>query len=380
MIYFDNAAATGKKPKSVINAVNNALINYSANPGRSGHDLSVKCALKVYEVRKKCAEFFGADGPENVIFTLNCTQSINIVLKGILHRGDHVIISNLEHNAVMRPLIKTGVSFDVAKVGSNNQETLEEFKKLIKVNTKLVLVTGASNVTGKTLPIEEIGNICKKRGVYFCVDAAQIAGVKKIDMQKMNIDYLCIAGHKGLYAPMGIGILICRKPIENTIIEGGTGTSSIGLFQPNVLPEKLESGTLNMVGILGLSAGLDFIFGKGIDVIEKHEYKLFERLYNGIVKNKFIKVYAENPNIENYVPVLSFNVKDVSSSKTVNLLNDYGFALRGGIHCAPLAHKAIGSLPDGTARASFSAFNNVSEVDSLISVINSKKFIEKLKK
>ena len=378
MIYFDNAATTGKKPKSVISAVNNALLNYSANPGRSGHDLSVKCADKVYEVRKKTASFFGADGPENVVFTLNCTQSINTVLKGVLHKGDHVVISNLEHNAVMRPLIKTGVNFDVVSVYRDQAKTIEEFKKKIKVNTKLVLVTGASNVTGKTLPIEEIGNICKKRGVYFCVDAAQIAGVKKIDMQKMNIDYLCVACHKGLYAPMGIGVLICRKPIENTIIEGGTGTSSIDFLQPDVLPEKLESGTINMAGICGLGAGIDFVNKKGIENIEKHEYMLFERLYKGLSRNQNIVSYCENPDINSYVPVLSFNYKGVNSSNLSNLLNSYGFALRGGLHCAPTAHKVIGTLPDGTVRASFSAFNSLSEVDGLLSILNNGDFVKKL--
>lgn len=380
MIYLDNAATTGKKPKSVVQAVNNALINYSANPGRSGHQLSIKCADAVYNTRSKIAEFFGAEGPENVIFTLNCTHSINIVLKGVLHKGDHVIISDLEHNAVMRPLKKIGVSFDVAKVYRNDKDTIEEFKKKIKVNTKLVLVTGASNVTGKTLPIAEIGKICKNRGVYFCVDAAQIAGVSEINMQKMNIDYLCIAPHKGLYSPMGIGVLICTKPIENTIIEGGTGTSSIDFFQPDILPEKLESGTLNMAGILGVSAGVDFVKSIGIDNIRKHEYKLFETLYNGLKTNEKIEIYAENPDINSYMPVLSFNFLGVPSSTAVNILNEYGFALRGGLHCAPNAHKSIGTLPYGTVRASISVFNNPQEINLFVNACNNKKILEKMLK
>ena len=378
MIYLDNAATTGKKPKSVVQAVNNALINLSANPGRSGHNLSVKCADSVYNARNKIADFFGADGPENVIFTLNCTHSINAVLKGIIHKGDHVVVSNLEHNAVMRPLKKMGVNFDVANVYRDDMQTVEEFKRKIKVNTKLVLATGASNVTGKTLPIEEIGNICKKRGIYFCVDAAQIAGVIKINMQKMNIDYLCIAPHKGLYAPMGIGVLICRKPIENTIIEGGTGTSSIDFLQPDILPEKLESGTVNMSGIMGVSAGIDFVKSIGIEKIKQHEYNLFERLYMGLTKNINIKLYAENPDIYSYAPVLSFNFSGVPSSRAVNVLNEAGFALRGGLHCAPTAHKAIGTLPDGTVRASMSVFNNSQEIDALINACNNEKLLQKM--
>lgn len=378
MIYFDNAATTGKKPRSVVLAVNNALTNFSANPGRSGHDLSVKCANAVYNARDKISQFFGADGPENVVFTLNCTHSINIVLKGILRKGDHVVVSNLEHNAVMRPLKKMGINFDIANVYRDDSQTLEEFKSKIKVNTKLVLVTGASNVTGKILPVEEIGEICKKRGVYFCVDAAQIAGVVPINMQKMNIDYLCIAPHKGLYAPMGVGVLICRKTIENTIIEGGTGTSSIDFSQPDILPEKLESGTVNMAGILGVSAGIDFVKKIGIENIRKHEFELFKRLYDGINKNENINVYAENPDFYSYAPVLSFNFKGVSSSKAVQIFNENSVALRGGLHCAPTAHKTIETLPGGTVRASFSVFNNLQEVDTLISLCNSKKILQKM--
>lgn len=378
MIYFDNAATTGKKPKTVVWSVNNALINFSANPGRSGHDLSIKCANAVYDTRDKISQFFGADGPENVVFTLNCTHSINVVLKGILREGDHVVVSNLEHNAVMRPLKKMGINFDAATVYRDDAKTLEEFKRKIKVNTKLVLVTGASNVTGKTLPIADIGNICKNRGVYFCVDAAQIAGVTPIDMQKMNIDYLCVAPHKGLYAPMGIGVLICRKPIENTIIEGGTGTSSIDFLQPDILPEKLESGTVNMAGILGVSAGVDFVKKIGVDNIRKHEFELFKKLYLGLVSNKNIILYAENPDIYSYAPVLSFNFKGVESSKAVQILSENGVALRGGLHCAPTAHKVIGTLPAGTVRASFSVFNNAQEVDTLITLCNSKKILKKM--
>ncbi len=380
MVYLDNAATTGKKPNSVVWAVNNALINFSANPGRSGHQLSAKCAEAVYSTRSKISDFFGANGPENVIFTLNCTHSINIVLKGILHKGDHVVVSNLEHNAVMRPLKKTGVSFDVAEVHRQDKDTVEEFKKKIKVNTKLVLVTGASNVTGKTLPIAEIGKVCKNRGVYFCVDAAQIAGIEKIDMTKMNIDYLCIAPHKGLYAPMGIGVLICRKPIENTIIEGGTGTSSIDFLQPDILPEKLESGTVNMAGIMGVSAGIDFIKNIGTEKIKTHEYKLYEKLYNGLKTNKNIKIYAENPDVYSYMPVLSFNFNNVPSSKAVEVLNQSGFALRGGLHCSPMAHKSIGTLPYGTIRASISVFNNFKEIEAFINTCNNEKILQKMLK
>lgn len=379
MIYFDNAATSGKKPQTVVNAVNFALNNLSANPGRSGHDLALKAADTVYKAREKISEFFGADGPENVIFTLNCTHSINCVLKGLINTGDHVVISNLEHNAVMRPLNKMGVNFSIAKISDDIEETLNEFKTKIKVNTKLVLVTGASNVTGKILPIAEIGKMCEKRGIFFCVDSAQIAGVLPINMQKMNIDFLCLAPHKGLYAPMGLGVLICRKPINNTIIEGGTGTSSIDSFQPQIMPEKLESGTVNLPAIAGLSAGVDFVKQKGIDKIYNHELKLTKMLYNGLKNNPNIMLYTPEPVYNTYAPVLPFNYKGLESTKTAQLLNSYGIAVRSGLHCAPTAHKAIGTLPHGAVRVSFGVFNTEAEVERLISILKSKKIIEKNK-
>ena len=258
MIYFDNAATTGIKPPSVVAAVKYALENLSANPGRSGHQASAKAAELVYKAREKVALFFGAEGAENVVFTLNCTHSANCILKGVLRRGDHVVVSSMEHNAVVRPLVKTGVSYSVAKVSlTDDGETLKSFAQSIKPNTRLIFCTGASNVTGKILRIQRIGELCRKRGILFAVDAAQTAGVLPIDMQKQNIDFLCVAPHKGLYAPMGTGILIARKNIINTVLEGGTGTNSLELKQPPDLPERLESGTLNLPGIAGISAGME---------------------------------------------------------------------------------------------------------------------------
>ncbi len=378
MIYFDNAATSGKKPQNVINAVDFALKNMSANPGRSGHNLSVKTADAVYKTREKVSQFFGGGGGENVIFTLNCTQSINYVLKGVLRKGDRVVVSNLEHNAVMRPLKKMGINFDVVQIADDTETTLQNIKDKIEVNTKLVLMTGASNVTGTILPIPEIGKICKQRGILFCVDAAQIAGVLPIDMEKMNIDFLCVAAHKGLYAPMGIGILIARKNIENTIIEGGTGSSSIDFAQPDVLPEKFESGTINVPGILGVSAGIDFINSKGIENIYKHEFMLLEKLYNSLSLNKNIILYTKPPVYNWTAPVLPFNVVGKESGETAGILNEYGIAVRSGLHCAPTAHKVIGTLPYGCVRVSFGVFNTVSETDKLINVLKDKKIAKNL--
>ena len=370
MIYFDNAATTGKKPTEVIRAVDGALRELSANPGRSGHNASLKTADAVYSVREKAAEFFGASGAENVVFTLNCTHSINCVIKGVLKKGEHAVTSSLEHNSVMRPLIKEEIPFDTAYVSlADDSLTLREFERKIRPNTRLVICTGASNVLGKTLPIAEIGALCRERGVLFAVDAAQIAGVMPINMRQMNIDYLCVAPHKGLYAPMGIGVLICEKPIENTIIEGGTGTNSAELVQPEGLPERLESGTVNVPEIMGLSAGIDYVKGVGIKKIYSHEMKLIRYLYKELSKNDRVQLYTPEPKDGICAPVLSFNVYGKTSAEVSQYLNGKGIAVRGGLHCAPSAHRQIGTLDIGAVRVSVAAFNTPAEITSLIKAI-----------
>ena len=370
MIYFDNAATTGKKPIGVIRAVDGALKKLSSNPGRSGHTASLKAADAVYSVRDKAAEFFGASGAENVVFTLNCTHSINCVIKGVLKKGEHAVTSSLEHNAVMRPLIKEEIPFDMAYVSlTDDRATLREFERKIRPNTRLVICTGASNVLGKTLPIAEIGALCKERGVLFAVDAAQITGVLPINMREMNIDYLCVAPHKGLYAPMGIGMLICEKPIENTIIEGGTGTNSSQLVQPEALPERLESGTVNVPAIMGISAGIDYVKGMGIEKIYAHEMRLIRYLYRELSKIDNVQLYTPEPKDGLYAPVLSFNVYGKTSAEVSHYLNDKGIAVRGGLHCAPSAHIQIGTLDSGAVRVSVASFNNSAEIASLIKAI-----------
>lgn len=370
MIYFDNAATTANKPPEVIKAVENALRNYSANPGRSGHALSIKTAEEIYRIRKKTADFFGAKEAENVVFTMNCTEALNFVIKGVLSRGDHVIISSLEHNAVLRPLVKTGVNFDVARVDlKEDSKTIESFKKLFRPNTKLVVCTAASNVFGKILPIRAIGKLCRERGALFAVDGAQGGGVIPLDMQKDNIDFLCLAPHKGFYAPMGLGVLIAKKYIPNTVIEGGTGTNSAQKIQPLELPERLESGTLCVPAIFGFSAGLDFVKKKGIEKIYGGEFSLIERLYKQIKDLPWIRLYTPEPTKGLYVPVLSFNYSGFSSEETAAVLDKKGIAVRAGLHCAPLAHRSLWTEDTGTVRVSVSAFNNQSEIDRLISVL-----------
>lgn len=373
MIYFDNAATTGIKPARVVGAVKYAMEHNSANPGRSGHEASLKAAETVYKARKKLARFFGAESVESVVFTQNCTHSVNCVLKGIVHKGEHVVVSSLEHNAVMRPLVKMGVAYTCAQVSlDNDEETLKNFKKSIRPNTKLVFCTGASNVLGKTLPLGKIGELCKKNNSFFAVDAAQISGVMPIDMEKQNIDFLCVAPHKGLYAPMGTGVLIARKNIPETLIEGGTGTNSIEMFQPRELPERLESGTVNVPGIAGISAGVDYVESIGLEKIYSHEMRLIGRLYSELQKIPEIVLYTPKPQVKLYAPVLSFNVKGMPSTKTASLLSNYGVAVRGGLHCAPSAHSVIDTLEVGTVRVSVGTFNTEKEIDAFLTILKTK--------
>lgn len=370
MIYLDNAATSGRKPQSVINAVNAALKNASANPGRSGHDLSLRTASAVYSVRSALADFFGASGAENAVFTLNCTHGINCVIKGLVRAGDKVVISSLEHNAVTRPLYKVGAEVKTAEVSlSDDNITVSNFERLTAYDTRLVICTGASNVLAKVLPIARIGAICRARGVPFAVDAAQSAGVLPIDMRRQSIDYLCIAPHKGLYAPMGTGVLICEGPIENTITEGGTGTASADPAQPDFLPERLESGTINVPGIMGVGAGLRFVKAMGTEKIYRHENELCAQLYHGLEKIARVRLYTPEPKTDDTVPIVTFNLEGKTSAETANLLNEKGIAVRAGLHCAPSAHRVAGTLESGAVRAAPSVFNGTADIRALINAV-----------
>lgn len=374
MIYLDNAATSGTKPERVINAVNLALRKYSANPGRSGHKLSLEASQLIFEARSAVKDFFAADLEENVVFTMNCTHAINIVIKGVLQGGDHVITSDLEHNAVMRPLERlkkeNKITYDIAEVDMyDDNKTADNFKKLITPKTKLIICTGASNVLGHILPIEKIGKLCHDNNVLFAVDAAQTAGVVPINMQKQNIDFLCVAAHKGLYAPMGAGILIARKPIPYTIIEGGTGTASLSLVQPDDMPEKLESGTVSLPLIAGIKAGIGFVKSMGIEKIYSHEFNLSEYLYDHLKRLPNIEIYSPYPRFFHTAPVISFNIKDKTSDEIAGILNSKNIAVRAGLHCAPLAHKNTLTEQNGSVRVSLGVFNTKKELDYLVNVL-----------
>lgn len=374
MIYLDNAATSGIKPSGVINAVGNALRQNSANPGRSGYKVSMETAYKIFSVRTRVKDFFGADSEENVAFTLNCTHALNCVIKGIIADGGHIVTSDIEHNAVMRPLKKMADNRNV-RINTVNtyqgdfEKTAEGFKNAIMPDTRLVICTHASNVTGAVNPVAQIGEICKENGVPFAVDAAQSGAVLPIDMQKMNIDFLCVAPHKGLYAPMGTGILIARKPLKNTVIEGGTGTSSLDFSQPGEMPERFESGTVNVPGIFGIGAGIDFVKSKGIENIYRHEMELIRYLYKKLQKNKKIILYTPFPENGLAVPVLSFNILGHSSVEAADLLARKNIAVRAGLHCAPTAHRKLKTEMEGTVRVSTSLFNTKNDIDYLVNVL-----------
>lgn len=375
MIYLDNAATTFPKPNSVINTVNNSLINYCANPGRAGHNMSQKVSELVYSTREKSAKLFGIKNPENVIFTLNCTYALNCVIKGLARNGSHFIISSLEHNAVVRPLEtlknKGVCTYSIAKVEADDAATVENFKSLIKSNTVAIICTGASNVFGKMLPIKDISNLAHKNGLIFAVDAAQTAGIIDIDCIRDGIDFLCVAAHKGLYAPMGLGMLIinCNVSLE-PITQGGTGTNSFVLTQPNENPERYESGTLSIPLIAGLSAGIDYINMQKINRIYNHEKDLINYLYSELKSIKKVILYTDVfSKKESFVPLLSFNIDGLTSEETANYLNERSIAVRAGYHCAPLAHISYNTSETGTVRVAPSIFTEKKDVNLLLNSV-----------
>lgn len=369
MIYFDNAATTYPKPRSVESSMVQALNLFGANPGRSGHDMSIKTAEQIFACREAAAQMFNAQ-ITNVIFTQNCTQSVNTVIKGLLKPGDHVIISNLEHNAVLRPvhaLSKTrDIHYSIAR--PNQGESYAEcFAREIRPNTRLIVATHGSNVFGTMLPIREIGELAHSKNIQFMVDGAQSAGVQDIDMKKDNINYLCMPGHKGLYGPPGTGLLIVNDaaPLE-PLIQGGTGSLSLQYDQPDFLPDQLESGTLNTTGIIALHSGINFVKRSGIGKLRAHEQKIITIIYDRLAKMPEIQLYTPRPERNAYLPLLSFNIKGISGEQTSEKLNRYGIATRGGYHCSPLAHETYNTLDTGTCRVSVGAFNTEAQAEEMV--------------
>lgn len=369
MMYWDNAATTWPKPTQVSTAVGQAMVRFGANPGRAGHRMAMETAEQVFACRQEIADFFGLDNASGVIFTPNCTTSINMVVQGVLARGGRAVCSDLEHNAVVRPLAALPGGADrytVAAWSPDPEQTVENFRRAIRPDTKIIICMHSSNVFGVTFPIRELGKLARERGLLFCVDAAQSAGVLPLDMERDGIDYLCVAPHKGLYAPMGTGLLLCRETDRIApLVRGGTGSYSMQAEQPRELPDRLESGTLNTAGILGLRSGLHFVKQRGIEQIHRHEITCLQRVYERVAESGRIRLYTPYPTTKTTAPVLSLNVEGLPSEETARQLDAYGVAVRAGLHCAPWAHRRFGTLPEGTVRLAPSAFSTIEEAEKI---------------
>lgn len=371
MIYLDNGATTFPKPESVLRAVNMGIMKYGGNPGRGGHNMAIKASEEIYKCRQAIARLYNCDSPEKVVFTNNCTTALNTVIKGILKPGDHVVVSCLEHNAVMRPLEtlkKQGISVSEAKIYPyDDEKTIDSFRKEIRDNTALVVCIHISNVFGFVLPVERITALCHMYEIPVCIDTAQSAGIYTIDLQKDRIDYLCGAGHKSLYGPMGTGFLIVNNDIlPLPLTEGGTGSNSISLLQPEILPDRFESGTPNLPGILGLKAGVEFVERITPKRIFNHEMRLIRNFYNISKTNNKLVFYNDFENKTSFAPVLSINIKDIESEKTAAFLNNkYKIAVRAGLHCCPMAHKFMGTDKIGTVRIVPSIFTKTRDMEIL---------------
>ena len=367
MIYLDNSASTFVKPKEVIKAVNDALLSYGANPGRSGHKASISTALKVEKVREQLANHYGVNESQNVIFTYNCTTALNSAILGCAKRGGHVICTENEHNSVLRPLehLKNQGIIDYSIAFQENPKgiTLEDIKKCYKENTYMVICNHISNVNGAKADIKSIGKFCHENNLIFLVDGAQSGGHEKINLEENHIDFFTIAGHKGFYAPQSIGALIMSGNFRpEPLTFGGTGTNSLELFQPDIYPERLESGTISTPLILGLGAGISFVEYNFNGIVSKLDD--LTTFLNFELNKMGATVYTQP---ENSSGVLAFNIKDLHSNDVANILNDkYGICVRGGYHCAPIKHKALGTLEQGAVRVSLSYFNSFSDMQRLL--------------
>ncbi len=373
MIYFDNSAITYPKPKAVFRSAVNAFSRYSFNSGRGGYIQSIKTSEAIYHVREKVADMFSAS-PDRIVFTKNCTEALNISIKGSVKKGDHIIISSLEHNSVSRVVHKLYldgmITYDIADYSFNDDETLKNFEHALRDNTPLVICMHSSNVFGVSFPIRRIGELCKKRGIRFIVDGAQGAGVADINMKRDNIDVFCAPGHKCLFSSIGIGFMAVGEDVEmEELMQGGTGSSSLSLDQPDFFPDKFESGTLNNLGIISLGSGIDYIHSVGRENIYTHEMAMTKGIYRALSGMKEVKLYTPMPSMFKAMPIISFNLKDYPSEKVANDLAKHDICVRAGYHCSPLAHKHFGTENTGTVRVSVGCFNTDAECNRLINLV-----------
>lgn len=380
IINFDNAATTFPKPENVRKVAVNAMENFGGNAGRGGHTLAMKTSEAVYSARETIADFFDAQ-PENVVFTMNCTQALNMAIQGIMSDGGHLIISGMEHNSSARPSAKLArnkkITLSVATVYPDDRRTIESFRSLIHNDTKAIVCTIASNVTGQILPYREIADLCREKNICFIADGAQACGIIDVKLSD-GINILCTAGHKGLYGITGTGLLITDGKYKiKPIIQGGTGSLSSSLYQPEFLPDSLESGTLNVTGAMTIKAGIEFINKIGMERIFAHEDKICRSFINSLKKNKDIIIYRNPESL--YVPIVSFNIKGIMPEKVASSLSKQGYCLRAGYHCSALAHTQLGT-ENGTIRFAPSIFSKENDALKLAELVKNVTVLEKSQK
>ncbi|OGO01316.1 MAG: cysteine desulfurase [Chloroflexi bacterium RBG_13_53_26] len=375
MIYLDNAATSWPKPEAVYQAMDNFMRHTGANPGRSAHQLSIEAGRIIYETRESLSMLFGIGDPMRIVFTSNATEALNVVIRGLLHPGDHVITSSMEHNSVMRPLRhmeKLGVEVTVVKCSSEGFLNPHDVEQAVGPHTRLVILNHASNVVGTLLPVAEVGQITRRRGVLLMIDAAQTMGCYPVDVEEMHIDLLAFSGHKGLYGPQGTGGLYIRKGIESSIEPlkyGGTGSRSEHEYQPDFLPDKYESGTPNTVGLAGLGAGVRFVLEQGVNEIQKREQVLTRSIIDGLKAIPGVTIYGDS-DPRKRVAVVSFNISGLIPSEVAMQLEEYHQIMcRPGLHCSPIAHKTLGTFPQGTIRLSPGYFTSDDDIEGTLEAV-----------
>lgn len=362
MIYLDNAATTLIKPRCVYRTVRSAVKRYAANPGRSGHREAYRTMEAVYDVRVAIADMFNAPGPENVVFTYNATYALNIAIKSMIYEPCHVIISDMEHNSVLRPLVKlcNTLGIEYSTFNSSVDDLEIEIDRLVRLDTKFIVTTLRSNVTGRDINQNALKKIKKKHGLGLIIDASQAAGHVGIDFTEMGCDALACPGHKGLFGITGSGFVIFKdSKIKNSVIEGGSGNESINVGMPIMLPEAYEAGTLGVCGILSVGTGIEYINGTGLDYIKEKLNDLTERCKTVLESLHCLKI------VEGYNGIVSLVGNNCSNSEITEVLNAADICVRSGLHCAPLAHQTLNTLSCGTVRISFSFFNKYEDIDKL---------------
>ena len=372
MIYFDNAATTLQKPESVARAVLEAMTTFG-NPGRGVHEPALAASRAIFDARCALARLFHVGNPARIAFTANATQALNTAIKGILNPGDHVITTAMEHNSVLRPLYELaerGVELTILPADKQGRVAYEAFEAAIRSNTRAIVCTHGSNLTGNLVDMGKIGAIAKAHGLLLVMDASQTAGVIPIDVGKMNIDILCFTGHKGLLGPQGTGGLYVREGVEvRPLLTGGSGVQSHSKTHPAQMPTALEAGTLNAHGLAGLNAGVGYLLETGVDRIRQKELDLMWAFYEGVNAIPGINVYGDFSGRER-CPIVSLNVRDYDSSQVSDaLFSEFGIATRPGAHCAPLMHEALGTGQRGAVRFSFSHYNTMEEIKTAVSAL-----------